>query len=154
MVSMGDWCPGGVSSNPYWDTFSKFNSTLSFGRAPWWTNCLTTVLLSKPTNQIRWFNHSKTGGQSVTVGNPYSGQSEQWTIHTGRSVWWTICKWVKQPWIKNTTLNILLYFASPILFWFHIWAKILKFLHSKLFLHRYKKYQNSRIVLHWNFFYK
>ena len=36
----------------------------------------------------------------ITVGNPCPGQSVQWTIHAGRSVGWTIRKWVKQPYTE------------------------------------------------------
>jgi len=48
---------------------------------------------------IRWLNHSKSDGRSALVDKHYSGQFVRWFIHAGPSVWWTICKWAKKPWI-------------------------------------------------------
>ena len=53
------------------------------------------------TSTNQWMNHSKSGGPSVLVDKHYSGQLVRWFIHAGPTVWWTIRKWMKQPWINS-----------------------------------------------------
>jgi len=35
----------------------------------------------------------------------YTGQFLRWFIHAGPTVWWTIRKWIKQPWIIISIRN-------------------------------------------------
>jgi len=60
---------------------------------------LTTALLSKLTNQIRWLNHSKNGGRTVLVDKHYSGQLSK-AVHPC----WMI-RGVDNPQVGKTTMN-------------------------------------------------
>ena len=51
----------------------------------------------------RWSNGLTTGGESVGRRLQAGDESLQWFIHAGLSVWWTIRKWVKQPYTKVFT---------------------------------------------------
>jgi len=99
-----------------------------------------------------WFDHHWSNRRVVlpswrrfvTVGNPDSGQTEQWTIHAERSVGWTIPKWVKQPYTDFTirrwkhvnhipkTDHFSVYEAKKVKIVHHIvrgkWIKILEYL--------------------------
>ena len=106
MVSMGDWCPGGRAFESLLrHFFEHFDHYLTWpgvhcGLTVWpplikWKNRCDSVV--KPFE--KWW--------SIRSGDKhYSGQFVRWFIRAGPSVWWTIRKWVKQPWIAICMIPI------------------------------------------------
>ena len=74
-----------------------------------------------PTSTNKWSNNWKNCGHFILVAMWYNGQLVRGFIHAGQTVWWTIRKWIKQPWIIWFTFYLIpichqLSLASPSFF--------------------------------------
>jgi hypothetical protein len=91
-------CACGTAATSVWSAYGLRPSHFNCLRREWSDLTRMEHAWGKAhTRGRRWSNGLTTGGDSVGWRLQAGNESLQWFIHAGWSIWWTIRKWVKQP---------------------------------------------------------